>query len=78
MELLAESQIIAPSGEVVAKTETNGDEVVLAVCDLDLCANYKETLFDFERYRMPQHYGVITEQRAAQAPSGRSSKEQER
>ena len=78
VELLAESQIIAPSGEVVAKTETNGDEVVLAVCDLDLCANYKETLFDFERYRMPQHYGVITEQRAAQAPSGRSSKEQER
>lgn len=78
VELLAESQIIAPSGEVVAKTVTNGDEVIVAVCDLDLCANYKETLFDFDRYRMPHHYDTITSQRGAQAPTGRSTKEQGR
>ena len=68
VELLAESQIIAPSGEVVAKAVTNGDEVIEVECDLDLCANYKETLFDFERYRMIEHYGIITEQRGATPP----------
>jgi predicted amidohydrolase len=58
---LAESQIIAPSGEVVAQAATEGDEVVIAVCDLDLCANYKNTLFDFKRYRRPELYGLITD-----------------
>ncbi len=59
-ELLAESQIIAPSGEVVARCSTDGDEVIVASCDLDLCAHYKETLFDFARYRRPELYGPIT------------------
>jgi predicted amidohydrolase len=58
---LAESQIIAPSGEVVAQATTEGDEVIVAVCDLDLCANYKNTLFDFKRYRRPEMYGLITD-----------------
>jgi predicted amidohydrolase len=58
---LAESQIIAPSGEVVAQAATEGDEVVIAVCDLDLCASYKNTLFDFKRYRRPELYGLITD-----------------
>jgi predicted amidohydrolase len=58
---LAESQIIAPSGEVVVQAATDGDEVVIAVCDLDLCANYKNTLFNFKRYRRPELYGLITD-----------------
>ena len=68
IELLAESQIISPAGEVVARAETTGDEVILAACDLDLCAAYKDTLFDFDRYRMIEHYGLITERRGAIAP----------
>ena len=60
VESLAESQVIAPSGEVVARAATDGDEVILARCDLDLCANYKNTLFDFARYRRPEMYGLIT------------------
>ncbi len=68
-ELLAESQIISPAGEVVAKATTAGDEVIEVACDLDLCAAYKDTLFDFERYRMIEHYGLITERRGAQAPT---------
>ncbi len=60
---LADSSIIAPSGEILAKTSTNGDEVVTAVCDLDWCNNYKKTLFDFDRYRRPEVYGRITSQR---------------
>lgn len=60
---LAETQVIAPSGEVVAKAVTEGDEVVVAACDLSLCDAYRTTLFDFDRYRMVEHYGLITQQR---------------
>ncbi len=65
---LAESQIIAPSGEVVARATTEGDEVVLAACDLDLCARYTSTVFDFDHYRLPDRYRLITERRGAEPP----------
>jgi hypothetical protein len=67
VELLAESQIIAPSGEVVAQAATAGDELVIAVCDLERCERYKQTVFDFRRYRRPSMYGPIT---APHAPPG--------
>ena len=60
---LADSSIIGPSGEILAKTITNADEVITAVCDLDWCNNYKNTLFNFDRYRRPEVYGRITGQR---------------
>lgn len=63
VDSLADSSIIAPSGEILAKTATNGDEVITAVCDLDWCNNYKNTLFDFNRYRRPEVYDRITNQR---------------
>lgn len=63
VDSLADSSIIAPSGEILAKTATNGDEVITAVCDLDWCNNYKNTLFDFNKYRRPEVYGRITNQR---------------
>lgn len=65
VDSLADSSIIAPSGEILAKTATNGDEVITAVCDLDWCNNYKKTLFDFNRYRRPEVYGRITNQRGS-------------
>ena len=65
VDRLADSSIIAPSGEILAKTSTTGDEVVTAVCDLDWCNNYKNTLFDFNRYRRPEVYGRITSQRGS-------------
>ncbi|NBU60503.1 MAG: N-carbamoyl-D-amino-acid hydrolase [Actinobacteria bacterium] len=65
VDSLADSSIIAPSGEILAKTTTNADEVVTAVCDLDWCNNYKNTLFDFDRYRRPEVYGRITGQRGS-------------
>jgi hypothetical protein len=67
-ELLAESSIIAPSGEVVARAATSGDELVAAEIDLDRCAQYKDTLFDFAHYRMIEHYGLISSRRGAVAP----------
>jgi predicted amidohydrolase len=69
VDSLAESCIIAPSGEIVAQAQTTGDELIVADCDLDLCVNYKNTLFDFDRYRRPEVYGLVTERRGAIAPA---------
>jgi predicted amidohydrolase len=60
VESLAQSCIIAPSGQVVAQALTQGDELVVAECDLDWCQRYTGTLFDFDRYRRPEMYGLIT------------------
>ena len=68
VDSLAESQIIAPSGEVVAQATATGDELVIATCDLDACTQYKTTVFDFERYRRPEVYGSIAQQRGIVAP----------
>ena len=68
VELLAESMVVAPSGEIVAQAATTEDELVTAVCDLDRVAEYRRTLFDFDRYRMPQHYRRIADQRGEQPP----------
>ncbi len=65
---LAQSAIIAPSGQIVAQTLTSGDEVIVARCDLDWCQRYKATLFDFNRYRRPEVYGRITAQRGVELP----------
>jgi hypothetical protein len=68
VEGLSDSQIIAPSGEVVAGAETAGDEVVVAQCDLDLGLAYKRTVFDFDRYRRPEMYTRIATQRGVVEP----------
>jgi predicted amidohydrolase len=68
VESLAQSAIIAPSGQIVAQTVTTGDELIVATCDLDWCARYKETLFDFARYRRPEAYGLIVERKGAVPP----------
>ena len=63
VDSLADSQIVGPSGEVLARTAGNGDELAIADCDLDWCRNYTGTLFDFDRYRRPEVYGPIASQR---------------
>jgi len=68
VEMLSQSAIFAPSGQVVAQAVTTGDEVVAAKIDLDLTKRYKETLFDFERYRVPAAYRRIAEQRGVVLP----------
>ncbi|HEY0202043.1 MAG TPA: N-carbamoyl-D-amino-acid hydrolase, partial [Burkholderiaceae bacterium] len=45
------SCIVAPSGEVRACCITKDDEVVVARCDLDFCAVYKQTTFNFDLHR---------------------------
>ena len=66
VDSLAESMIIAPSGQIIAQATTAQDELVVADCDLDWCKHYKETLFDFERYRRPEMYDLIAEPKSGQ------------
>ena len=68
VDALAQSCVIAPSGQVVAQAYTTEDELIVADCDLDWCARYKETLFDFERYRMIEQYSRISTQRGVVLP----------
>ena len=68
-DLGGQSSIIAPSGEILAQCVTLGDEIALARCDLDLCHGYKSTIFNFDRHRQPDQYGLITRQRGARPPS---------
>lgn len=68
VDSLGQSCIIAPSGQIVAQTLTNDDELITATCDLDWCRRYKETLFDFDRYRRPEVYQRITAQRGVIEP----------
>jgi predicted amidohydrolase len=69
VDSLAQSCIVAPSGQIVAQTVTAGDELITAECDLNWCARYKETLFDFDRYRRPEVYTRLTSQRGVIRPS---------
>jgi predicted amidohydrolase len=66
--MIGQSTIIAPSGEIVAMASTLGDELISADCDLDMGRRYRETIFDFARHRQPQHYRLISERKGAVAP----------
>ena len=68
VESLAQSAIIAPSGQIVAQAVGTGDEMIVADCDLDWCRHYKETLFDFARYRRPEVYRRIASQKGVKEP----------
>ncbi len=63
VDSLGQSMIVAPSGQIVAQSLTTDDELIMARCDLDWCTKYKNTLFDFDRYRRPEVYENITSQR---------------
>ncbi len=63
-DLIGQSVIIAPTGEIVAMCATLEDEVIAADCDLDRCAEIKQQIFDFARHRQPQHYAIIAAPKA--------------
>lgn len=69
VEQIGNSIVVAPSGEIVAACTTTGDELAIARCDLDLCASYKSTTFDFARHREPEQYRMIVERRGAVPPA---------
>jgi len=68
-DLLGQSAIIAPSGEVAALCHTLGDELITVRADLDAGAGYKRTVFNFAVHRRPEHYGLITSRTGAEPPA---------
>jgi predicted amidohydrolase len=64
--MFGHSLIVAPTGEIAAKSVTEDDEVVCCSCDIDLAANLKRTMFDFAAHRRPEHYRLIVERTGAQ------------
>jgi N-carbamoyl-D-amino-acid hydrolase len=60
------SVIVAPTGEIAAKSQTEDDEVICVDCDIDLAANLKKTMFNFAAHRRPEHYRLIVERTGAE------------
>lgn len=59
--LIGGSCIIAPTGEITAQAVSNSDEVIVHRADLDLISTCRKVNFDFNRYRRPADYGLITQ-----------------
>jgi predicted amidohydrolase len=67
--LMAGTVIVAPNGEVAAQAKTEGDELVVADCDLDATTFGKETMFNFAAHRRIEHYGPIATQTGVERPT---------
>jgi predicted amidohydrolase len=66
--MIGQSVIVAPSGEIVAMATSIEDEVITARADLDMGRRYGTTIFDLARHREPTHYRLIVERKGAIPP----------
>jgi len=66
--MIGGSCVIDPQGHIIAEAKTDDDEVVVAEIDLDDCRQGKEKIFDFDRHRRTEHYGLIVEQTGVKEP----------
>jgi predicted amidohydrolase len=64
--MFGHSLIVAPTGEIAAKSQSEEDEVICFNCDIDLAANLKRTMFNFAAHRRPEHYRLIVDRVGAQ------------
>jgi predicted amidohydrolase len=67
--LMGGSVIVDPNGFVVARAETELDELIVHACDMDACNFGKATIFDFERHRRIEHYELICSQTGVKRPT---------
>jgi len=58
---IGQSAIVAPSGEVVARSTTLDDEVIVHRADLDMTRSYKQGVWNFATNRRVDYYGAITD-----------------
>jgi predicted amidohydrolase len=59
--LIGGSCIVDPNGRIVAEATTLSDELLVADCDLDMCRQGKEKMFNFAAHRRPEQYRAIIE-----------------
>jgi predicted amidohydrolase len=67
--LIGGSCIVDPNGRIVAEASSLGDELMVADCDLDLCRQGKDKMFNFADHRRPAYYGPITERAGVVEPT---------
>jgi N-carbamoyl-D-amino-acid hydrolase len=72
--MFGHSVIVAPTGEIAVKSQTEEDEVILYNCDIDLAANLKKTMFNFAAHRRPEHYRLIVERVGAEVTPANEEK----
>jgi N-carbamoyl-D-amino-acid hydrolase len=60
--LIGSSCIVDPNGRIVAEAQSLGDEVIVADCDLDMCRQGKDKIFNFAAHRRPDDYRLIVDQ----------------
>ena len=66
--MIGGSIIAAPTGEIVAQSTSEDDEVIVARIDLSLGENFRRHVFNFAQHRRPEHYGLIVERTGAGDP----------
>ena len=66
--MIGSSAIVAPTGEIVARTLGEEDEVIAAKIDLDLGELFRQHVFNFAKHRRPEHYGLIVERTGVGEP----------
>jgi len=66
--MIGSSVIVAPTGEIVARTVTEDDEVITATVDLSLGEMFRAHVFNFAKHRRPEHYKLIVERTGAGEP----------
>jgi predicted amidohydrolase len=67
-DMIGQSVIVAPSGEILAMAASLEDEVITSRADLDMGSRYGKTIFDLARHREPTHYRLIVERKGAIPP----------
>lgn len=66
--LMGHSVIVNPQGEVMARSSSWDDELVVADCDLSMCELGRTTIFNFAQHRRPEAYARITRQAGSSEP----------
>lgn len=64
--MFGHSLIVAPTGEIAAKSATEDDEVICFNADIDLAADLKRTMFNFAAHRRPEYYHLIVDRVGAE------------
>ncbi|WP_312409444.1 N-carbamoyl-D-amino-acid hydrolase [Comamonas sp.] len=66
--MIGSSVIVAPTGEIVARTLTEEDEVIFVSADLSLGEHFRQHVFNFAKHRRPEHYRLIVDRVGAGDP----------
>ncbi|GAA4334279.1 N-carbamoyl-D-amino-acid hydrolase [Variovorax defluvii] len=66
--MIGSSAIVAPTGEIVARTVSEEDEVICVKADLSLGEHFREHVFNFAKHRRPEFYGLIVDRVGAGEP----------